>query len=57
MIDISGDGSNNRGRAVNASRDEAVAEGITINGLPITVLEPDLEKYYRDNVIAGWARS
>ena len=53
VIDVSGDGSNNRGRSVNNARDEAMAEGITINGLPITVLEPDLERYYRDNVIGG----
>ncbi|HVG50550.1 MAG TPA: DUF1194 domain-containing protein [Xanthobacteraceae bacterium] len=53
VIDVSGDGSNNRGRRVNDARDEAAAAGITINGLPITVLEPDLEKYYRDNVIGG----
>jgi hypothetical protein len=38
---------------VNNARDEAVAEGITVNGLPITTVEPDLERYYRDNVIGG----
>jgi len=53
IVDISGDGSNNRGRSVNNARDEAVAEGVTVNGLPITVLEPDLERYYLDNVIGG----
>jgi hypothetical protein len=53
VIDISGDGANNRGRSVNAARDEAVAAGAVINGLPITALEPDLEAYYRDNVIGG----
>src|SRR5690348_16465943 len=35
VIDISGDGSNNRGRPANAARDEAVAKGVGINGLPI----------------------
>jgi hypothetical protein len=27
--------------------------GIVINGLPILALEPDLDAYYRDNVIGG----
>src|SRR5262249_57551510 len=53
VIDISGDGSNNRGRSVNQARDEAIAKGVGINGLPILSLEPDLDRYYRDNVIGG----
>ena len=53
VIDVSGDGSNNRGRSVNLARDEAVAAGIGINGLPILALEPDLDRYYYDNVIGG----
>jgi hypothetical protein len=53
VIDISGDGANNRGRSVNQARDEAVARGVGINGLPILVLEPDLDRYYRENVIGG----
>jgi hypothetical protein len=53
VIDISGDGSNNRGRAVTIARDEAVATGIGINGLPILALEPDLDRYYYDSVIGG----
>jgi hypothetical protein len=53
VIDISGDGSNNRGRPVRLARDEAVAAGIGINGLPILALEPDLDRYYQDNVIGG----
>jgi hypothetical protein len=53
VIDISGDGSNNRGRSVNQARDEAVARGVGINGLPILALEPDLDRYYRENVIGG----
>jgi Protein of unknown function (DUF1194) len=53
VIDVSGDGSNNRGRPVTLARDEAVAEGIGINGLPILALEPDLDRYYYDNVIGG----
>src|SRR5579875_2920188 len=35
VIDVSGDGSNNRGRPAAEARDEAVAAGIAINGLPI----------------------
>jgi Protein of unknown function (DUF1194) len=53
IIDISGDGSNNRGRPVTAARDDAVRAGISINGLPILTLEPYLDKYYFDNVIGG----
>jgi hypothetical protein len=53
VIDISGDGANNRGRAVTLARDEAVRDGININGLPILALEPDLDRYYYDNVIGG----
>jgi hypothetical protein len=34
-IDVSGDGTNNSGRPVQAARDEAVRAGITINGLAI----------------------
>jgi Protein of unknown function (DUF1194) len=53
VIDISGDGSNNRGRSVTLARDEAVAAGVGINGLPILALEPDLDRYYYDSVIGG----
>ena len=53
VIDISGDDANNRGRAVTLARDEAVHDGISINGLPILTLEPDLDRYYYDNVIGG----
>ena len=69
IIDVSGDGSNNSGRLVTAARDEAVAKGITINGLAIinekTSGEPGtfryvhthppggLPNYYRENVIGG----
>ena len=34
-IDVSGDGNNNSGRDVSAARDDAVAQGIAINGLVI----------------------
>ncbi|AWK87035.1 DUF1194 domain-containing protein [Azospirillum thermophilum] len=62
VIDVSGDGENNRGRPAEWARDEAVARGITINGLPILNDRPnplgglapiDLERYYRANVIGG----
>ena len=53
VIDISGDGANNDGRPVTEARAAAVAAGVTINGLPIIEVEPDLEAYYRDNVIGG----
>ena len=64
-IDVSGDGTNNAGRDVQLARDEAVAKGITINGLVIlserqvpwnpehTNPPGGLEKYYRDNVMGG----
>ena len=59
VIDVSGDGPNNQGRIVTAARDEAIAKGITINGLPIMLKAPgpwdieDLDLYYRDCVIGG----
>lgn len=62
VIDVSGDGVNNRGRPVRDARDGAVAAGITINGLPILNDRPNpwggpspanLDLYYRDNVIGG----
>ena len=64
-IDISGDGTNNSGRNVTEARDEALKQGVTINGLvilsdtPLT-WNPDhtnppggLDNYYRSNVIGG----
>jgi len=53
VIDVSGDGSNNRGRPAHLARDEAVRTGVGINGLPILALEPGLDRYYYDNVIGG----
>jgi Protein of unknown function (DUF1194) len=52
-IDVSGDGANNIGRPASLARDEAVRDGITINGLPILSVEPDLDTYYFENVIGG----
>jgi hypothetical protein len=59
VIDVSGDGVNNQGRPAPQARDEAVARGITINGLPIMLKkpgsldDPDLDIYFRDCVIGG----
>ena len=53
VIDVSGDGANNRGRPAEGARDDAVGAGVVINGLPILALEPDLDVYYRQNVIGG----
>ena len=53
VIDISGDGSNNRGRPVTQARDDAVHAGVIVNGLPILSLELWLDKYYFENVIGG----
>ena len=64
-IDVSGDGTNNSGRDVSLARDEALAQGITINGLVILsetplAWNPDhtnppggLDNYYRNNVVGG----
>jgi hypothetical protein len=65
VIDVSGDGNNNSGRPVTAARDEALAKGVTINGLVILTETPTgrnsdhtnppdgLANYYRNNVIGG----
>jgi hypothetical protein len=65
VIDVSGDGDNNSGRSVTAARDEALAKGVTINGLVILTETPSLSysthtnppgglaNYYRNNVIGG----
>ena len=53
VIDISGDGANNGGRPARMARDDAVGQGVTINGLPILSVEPDLDEHYRDEVIGG----
>ena len=64
-IDISGDGNNNSGRDVTVARDEALAKGVTINGLVILTENPSyfstdhtnpaggLDNYYRNNVVGG----
>src|ERR671912_944001 len=40
VIDISGDGANNNGPPVATVRDEVLAKGIVINGLPIMLKDP-----------------
>ena len=55
VIDVSGDGTNNDGRLVTEARDETIAAGIAINGLPIIRSEPDIAAYYSRNVIGGEA--
>lgn len=53
VIDVSGDGRSNNGPPPAPVRDAAVAEQITINGLPILHMEPDIDAYYAENVIGG----
>ena len=55
VIDVSGDGQNNAGRPVQEIRDEILAKGITINGLPIIDYSTpqDLDKYFEGCVIGG----
>ena len=53
VIDVSGDGANNRGRPAEDARDDAVAAGVVINGLPILAMEYNLDGFYRDHVIGG----
>ena len=61
VIDVSGDGVNNNGPLVTVARDEVLAKGITINGLPILLKRPNsstmdidrLDIYFEDCVIGG----
>ncbi|WP_415920825.1 DUF1194 domain-containing protein [Tateyamaria sp. SN6-1] len=62
VIDISGDGPNNMGAGVTEARDQVLAQGITINGLPLMTRDdslfsrwdiPDLDAYYTACVIGG----
>jgi hypothetical protein len=60
VIDVSGDGPNNAGVPVVPMRDELVAKGIVINGLPIMLKLAqgffdlaELDLYYADCVIGG----
>lgn len=61
VIDVSGDGVNNSGMLVTQARDDVVASGITINGLPLMLKRSyrnpmdidNLDVYYEDCVIGG----
>lgn len=53
IIDISGDGASTSGRSITRARDDAVAQGIGINGLPILSLDLRLDQYYYSYVIGG----
>jgi hypothetical protein len=64
-IDVSGDGTHNSGRGLLAAREDALAKGVTINGLVILSERPlpwnpehtnppgGLARYFQDNVIGG----
>lgn len=56
VIDVSGDGPNNDGVNIVGARDDVLAQGIVINGLPIMLdptIEPGLDVYYKHCVIGG----
>jgi hypothetical protein len=61
VIDVSGDGANNAGPLIVPTRDDLLAAGITVNGLPIMLKRPNpgtmdienLDVYYEDCVIGG----
>ncbi|MEL6476255.1 MAG: DUF1194 domain-containing protein [Pseudomonadota bacterium] len=53
VIDVSGDGTSNRGRPARAAADMLEAEGYTINGLAIVDGKKDLAGFYRRNVARG----
>ena len=61
VIDVSGDGTNNEGPLIVPTREAVIANGITVNGLPIMLKRPqpgsidieDLDIYYEDCVIGG----
>ncbi len=53
VIDVSGDGRSDLLVPTTAARDRAVAQRVAINGLVILGDEPELERYYRENVIGG----
>jgi Protein of unknown function (DUF1194) len=61
VIDVSGDGVNNSGGPVEVARDKLLADGVTINGLPIMNDRPTfgrlppvpLDEYFRESVVGG----
>lgn len=53
VIDLSGDGEPNDGRAPGVVRDAAVAAGITVNALAVMTDVPGLDRYFRQHVVGG----
>jgi hypothetical protein len=61
VVDVSGDGVNNSGGPVEVARDKLLADGVTINGLPIMNDRPTfgrlppvpLDEYFRESVVGG----
>jgi Protein of unknown function (DUF1194) len=53
VVDVSGDGRDNRGPRITMIRALALTSGITVNGLAILNEEPFLDRYYERQVIAG----
>jgi hypothetical protein len=53
VVDVSGDGAGNRGRASGPVRDVAVAAGVVINGLAVVNEEAELAAHYAAEVIGG----
>ena len=53
VIDVSGDGVDNEGGLIARARDDALALGFVINGLPILAGSLELDAYYRDLVAGG----
>jgi len=53
VIDVSGDGRTNQGSNPATARDDAVAQGITINGLAILNEDGLVDRHYLANVIGG----
>src|SRR3546814_593683 len=51
VIDVSSDGKVNDGRPAAFARDVAASHGITVNGLAVLGEEPDLEDYFRAQII------
>ena len=56
IIDISGDGTNNSGRPVTDARDQAVGQGVTINGLAIVNDKPNPGYAFHTQPPGGLAR-
>lgn len=53
VVDVSGNGRNNDGRAAAEARDAALAAGVTVNGLPILDIDETLDSYYAEDVVGG----